>query len=192
MARQKKIKIIREFIETPFKEIKKEEGEESLEREIEGRESEEAENFESFIDSSSGRREAPVLQAAEGQEAGVEQTVTNAPATAARKEEEGGTGVYNMPEYESNYENMERQRGERQSREGQRFNIRNESEFSSSRDTLDLNQFGQRASETWAFDDRERLEREAKKYQEVRGVEATEERRMPFSRGERKRERVLK
>ncbi len=111
MARKKKTekketerKVIREFVETRFKEIKPETEEIS---EVVEEKAEEKPDEESFIEFSSGSREALVLKAeAPVEEINLEKTAESVPSTARTEETAGNlyaAGSYEAT-YASNYE----------------------------------------------------------------------------------------
>lgn len=104
---KKKVKIISEKINTPFKEIKKDKKDDNKEED----EEQEIDNFEEgYEDISSGRRVTPVLQES-GARQSVEARVANAPSVPESRKDgrnyEEITNVYNMPDYggSKNYEN---------------------------------------------------------------------------------------
>lgn len=170
-------RIISEKVRQEFKEIKKEteEQEESLEEEILPDEPEEFEDFSATT--------APVLETIPDTTQNLEQEVANAPATKKEDESEFKyeTGVYNMPDYGSNTE--QRETGERG------MEIRDMSEFRQrEKDVLDLRNVERETPQSGE----QRIEEDIRKYSEVKGIREEEERRPPFDRRERRKERVLK
>jgi len=173
----KKIKIIKEFVNTPFKEIKPEKKEENLEEELE--EKEEEIEFPGF---SGGERASPVLQFSKetSENPALEKELERTP-TASTTSTTTDTKVYNMPDYGTRtYETEEREKARIIPTESQGRGQQN----------LNLPQLDQQMRESW-FEDRIRTEEDIRKYQEVKRIEE-DERKFPFRRTERKRERILK
>lgn len=188
----KKIKVIKEK-EPKFKEIVEEEIEgtdEELEEETEHLEEEPSEifgDFTEFVVEGGGERIAPILQVSPTETTEpepLEKELENVPAARGWREDEAV--IYNMPDY-TGYEQAGYEGRERQERAG--FELRDMSNFSQREDNFELRQAQEQTPETEA----ERIEKETRKYHEAKRVEhEEEERKLPFSRERRKRERVLK
>lgn len=181
-------KIISEKVNVPFEEVEEEETEEEKE-EADLEEEIEPEEPESFTDFTT-EAVAPVLETIPIPDTSpepLEQEIENVPSTpgTVREESLGAYTVYNMPEYGREYETSERERQERE------VEIKNLSAPTPERETLNLRNLPQ--EDFTQLSAEERAEREIRKYQEIRRIEEIErERRPPFERRERKRERILK
>ncbi len=183
MAKSKKIKIVKEEVNTPYKEVGKEdEGE--VDKDLED-EVEERENFSDFVEqsqtapSSNPENASPILQP----------TQTNPPEPQEDLEEEledvdetaDAGEVYNAPEYSGDYSEMPEETASEipqltetnEARMGRSLNLREmEAEQQASQQRLD----------------NQEEEREIKEYRSK--IRPEEERRMPFEREERKKRRL--
>ena len=171
----KGIKIISERVNTPFKEIKKEEPEEEEEEQFE-------EDFNDSFDfqETSSRRAAPVLEKTSNSQETIEDTLRNTPS-AANEKKENVDYVANMPKYSNeDYEARERQ-------ENRRVEIR---EFSLTSQGRAREQGIINPRQMQRQEENQNQEQEERRYQEIK-LQSEEERRMPLRR-ERRRERILK
>lgn len=109
MARVKKVKeakIVREFVNSRFKEIQPEKAEEE-----QSEEAPEQQEFDEFQDSSQSERTAPVLRASEASQSSLEATAETAPSTSPEpgKEENLYEAKYSDDYSNEKYEDMEKE-----------------------------------------------------------------------------------
>jgi len=191
--RKKKIKIIRE-IPPEIKEVEKEKEPEEIEREeLEQVPEEEFSEFATEAEFVSEPTTLPIsitIPETKPEET-LEQELRNVPSQTRGAGEAGERksgrdyAATNIPQYTSNYE--ERVRYEEAEKE-RRFEIKDLSAPASQRreDVLELGRGEQELARM------SEQEREMRRYQEERIIHEPEERRLPFDRRERKKERILK
>jgi len=169
-----KRKIISEKVNAQFVEIKKEKKkeEQSLDNELE-------QNDSDFVDFSTGNRTAPVLSPSNTESQTIEQQLANVPGNRNADNNNikyEAAKVYNMPDY-----------GSRQEHEQKVEVSRPVAPVLAETRTLNLQQQQRDFQQQW-----ERNEQaEQRNYHERIHPVAEEERRMPFSRREERRKKVL-